>query len=274
MTAGEALGLSAVLERPVAIAPAAIEFDCEPDLAIRGLSARYGDGPLVFSAVDFTVERGDQLALIGANGAGKSTLLKCCLGFVKPADGEVRLFGRRIDSAGARIQRGLRGGIGFVAQKHNLVQRASVLSNVVHGMLAARPGPRHWLQALAAKGVRQRAIEALDMVGLADLVLRRADSLSGGQSQRVAIALALVAAPRLILADEPAASLDPAAGDEVMQTFARVSRETGTTLVFTTHNLDHAMRHATRVIGLRNGGVELDAPAKGLAIGGLRGLYG
>jgi phosphonate transport system ATP-binding protein len=273
MTPGEALGLSAALVRPGAQAPAASIAGAMPDIAVRRLSVRYGNGPMVFSEVDFAVGRGEQVALIGANGAGKSTLLKCCLGFVRPAAGDVQLFGRRLATAGARGQRNLRGGIGFVAQKHNLVQRMSVLSNVVHGVLATRPGPRHWMQAFAAAAVRRRALQALDLVGLADLALRRADSLSGGQSQRVAIARALVARPRLILADEPAASLDPAAGDEVMATFARVGRETGTTLVFTTHNLEHALRHAGRVVGLRNGRLELDAPAGGLALGGLRGLY-
>ena len=213
------------------------------------------------------------MALIGANGAGKSTLLKCCLGFVRPTTGAVELFGKELDRTTARGQRALRGGIGFVAQKHNLVPRMSVLSNVVHGMLATRPGPRYWLQAFAAAPVRQRRLHALDLVGLADLALRRADSLSGGQSQRVAIARALVAEPRLMLADEPAASLDPAAGEEVMAVFARVGRETGTTLIFTTHNLDHALTHAGRVIGLAQRPARARRAGGGLAIGGLRGLY-
>jgi phosphonate transport system ATP-binding protein len=271
MTPAEVLGLSAVLARPAV--PATPIAATKPDLALRRLSVRYGDGPTVFADVDLDVARGEQVALVGANGAGKSTLLKCCLGFVKPVSGDVHLFGRRLDMVGARGQRGLRGGIGFVAQKHNLVQRMSVLSNVVHGMLGAQPGPRHWMQALAAAPVRKRALQVLDMVGLTDFALRRADSLSGGQSQRVAIARALVAEPRQILADEPAASLDPAAGDEVMATFARIGRDTGTTLIFTTHNLEHALRHAGRVVGLRSGRLELDAPARGLALGGLRGLY-
>jgi phosphonate transport system ATP-binding protein len=103
--------------------------------------------------------------------------------------------------------------------------------------------------------------------------MRRVDSLSGGQSQRVAIARALVAEPRLVLADEPAASLDPAAGEEVMEVFARVVRETGATLVFTTHNLAHALAHGRRVVGLREGRLALDAPSHELAIGDLRGLY-
>jgi phosphonate transport system ATP-binding protein len=272
--AGGALRAEAVLI-PVGVrAPAAAAVGtAKPELAADDLSVRYGSGPLVFSGVSFAISRGEQVALIGANGAGKSTLLKCCLGFVRPATGAIELFGKELDRTTAGGQRALRGGIGFVAQKHNLVQRMSVLSNVVHGMLATRPGPRYWLQALAATAVRKRALQALDLVGLADLALRRADSLSGGQSQRVAIARALVGEPRLILADEPAASLDPAAGDEVMATFARVGRETGTTLIFTTHNLDHALKHSGRVIGLRNGRLELDAPAGGLQIGGLRGLY-
>jgi len=266
-------GLDAVLLRSGAVAPAATSTAPDPDIAVRKLSVRYGDGPPVFADVTLSIRRGEQVALIGANGTGKSTLLKCCLGLVKPVAGEVLLFGQCFDAIGLGAQRKLRGDVGFVAQKHNLVQRLSVLSNVVHGVLAARPGPRGWVHSLAGTAVRRRALAALDMVGLADLALRRADSLSGGQSQRVAIARALVAGPRLILADEPAASLDPAAVDEVMTTFVEVSRETGTTLLFTTHNLDHALRHAGRVVGLHGGRLELDAPAATLAIGGLRGLY-
>jgi phosphonate transport system ATP-binding protein len=245
-----------------------------PELAIRGLAVAYGEAPPIFTDVGFSVGRGEQVALIGANGAGKSTLLKCCLGFVSPVAGKVALFGREVAGLKSRGQRELRGGIGFVAQKHNLVPRLSVLSNVIHGTLAEASGPRRWLHGLAPKSVRERAFAALDMVGLADLALRRADALSGGQSQRVAIARALVAEPRMMLADEPAASLDPAAGEEVMAVFARVSRDTGTTLIFTTHHLDHALRYAERVIGLAGGRLQLDAPAASLAPGSLRGLYG
>lgn len=263
-----------VLLRSGAIAPAAaVAADAHVDIAVRHLAVRYGDGPTVFSDVSFSVRRGEQVALIGPNGAGKSTLLKCCLGFAKPTVGDVVLFGQRLDNASPRVERRLRGKIGFVAQKHSLVHRLSVLSNVIHGTLASRPGPRYWMHAFADSAVRQRALEALDMVGLAHLAQRRADALSGGQSQRVAIARALVAAPSLVLADEPAASLDPAAGDDVMETFAKASRDTGTTFLFTTHNLEHALHHAERVIGLRNGRLELDAPVATLASRGLRGLY-
>jgi phosphonate transport system ATP-binding protein len=260
-----ATAVPALPARPVAVTP---------ELAVRDLAVAYGEAPPIFTGVGFAVGRGETVALIGANGAGKSTLLKCCLGFVTPLAGEVALFGQPVSGLRARGQRTLRGGIGFVAQKHNLVPRVSVLSNVIHGTLGEASGPRRWLHGLAPAAVRERAYAALDMVGLADLALRRADALSGGQSQRVAIARALVAEPRLMLADEPAASLDPAAGEEVMAVFARVSGETGTTLIFTTHHLDHALRYAGRVIGLAGGRLELDAPAATLVPGALRGLYG
>jgi phosphonate transport system ATP-binding protein len=243
------------------------------DLSVDGLTACYGKREPVFSGVNFKVERGESVALVGANGAGKSTLLKCLMGFVTPSGGAVSVFGSELAALKPSELRRLRSGVGFVAQKHNLVPRLTALSNVVHGMLAKKPGPRNWLQALAPAGCRQRALAALDRVGLADFALRRVDSLSGGQSQRVAIARALVAEPRLVVADEPAASLDPAAGEEVMEVFARVVRDTGATLVFTTHNLSHALAHAERVVGLRGGKLALDAHARGLATGALRGLY-
>ncbi len=243
------------------------------DLAVDGLAACYAKRDPVFSGVSFTVGRGETVALVGANGAGKSTLLKCLMGFVSPADGKVSIFGRDLSSLKSGELRQLRSGVGFVAQKHNLVPRLTALSNVVHGMLATSPGPRNWLQALAPAESRRRALAALDRVGLADFALRRVDSLSGGQSQRVAIARALVAEPRLVLADEPAASLDPTAGEEVMEVFARVVRDTGATLIFTTHNLGHALAHAERIVGLRGGKLALDAHTRGMVAARLRGLY-
>lgn len=269
MTPGEALAASAAFVSARSEGGAAVAAEAvAADLVVRGLSVRYGAAPAVFSGVDLAIARGEQVALIGANGTGKSTLLKACIGSIRPAAGEVILFGQPIG------RQRIRGGIGFVAQRHNLVERMSVLSNVVHGMLSRRAGPRFWFQSLAPAAIRRRALAALDLVGLADLALRRADSLSGGQSQRVAVARALIAEPRLILADEPAASLDPAAGEEVMATFARVSRDTGTTLVFTTHHLDHALAYAGRIVGLKDGRLQLDAPAHRLEAGGLRDLYG
>ena len=169
-----------------------------------------------------------------------------------------RRRGRAVRRAASRASRAgsaqLRGGIGFVAQKHNLVPRLSVLSNVIHGTLAEASGPRRWLHGLAPRPVRERAPmrrstwSALPTSRSAAPMRCPAASRSGSRSPGRSSS-----EPRLMLADEPAASLDPAAGEEVMAVFARVSRETGTTLVFTTHHLDHALRYAERVIGLAGG---------------------
>jgi phosphonate transport system ATP-binding protein len=243
------------------------------DLGARDLAVRYGDSPAVFAGVTFSIRHGEIAALIGANGAGKSTLLKCCLGLISPCAGEITLFGNSMSKAKPSQQRRLRGGVGFVAQRHNLVARLSVLSNVVHGLLAAHPGPRYWLQSFAPTIARARALDALARVDLTHLALRRADSLSGGECQRVAIARALVADPHLIIADEPAASLDPAIGEEMMAIFARASSESKTTLIFATHNLEHALKYTSRVLGLRDGRLSLDAPTNVLTVGALRGFY-
>lgn len=244
------------------------------DIAVSGLAKRFGRGAPVFADVAFEIPRGQAAALVGANGTGKSTLLRCCLGLIRPDAGAVRLFGEEVAALrGARL-RATRARIGLVAQKHNLSPRLSVLSNVIHGFLGSRSGPRYWRQSLAPRAARARAMQALDMVGLADLALRRADRLSGGQSQRVAIARALASEPRLLIADEPAASLDPAAGEEMMALFFRLMREHGVTVLFTSHHIDHALSYADRVLGLRDGALSLDAPAAELDAQELRRLYG
>ncbi|MDJ1009719.1 MAG: ATP-binding cassette domain-containing protein [Paracoccaceae bacterium] len=243
------------------------------DLAVTGLAMSFGGARPVFSGLDFAVARGEALALVGANGAGKSTLLRCCLGLVAPDAGAVRLLGEDILALGAARRRALRRHTGLVAQRHNLVPRLSVLSNVIHGLLGQAGGPRFWSHAAAPEEARTRAMAALDRVGIADLALRRADRLSGGQSQRAAIARALVSEPRLLIADEPCASLDPAAGEEIMALFFRLVRETGVTVIFTSHQIDHALTYGDRVLGLKAGGFAIDARAEALAPADFRMLY-
>jgi phosphonate transport system ATP-binding protein len=245
----------------------------QPDLEVSGLAKSYTPGSDVFADVGFSLRPGEAVALIGANGAGKSTLLRCCVRLIEPTAGSVRLLGTDVRSATPRALRRLRAEVGFVFQRHNLVPRLSALSNVVHGALGRRGGPAYWSQACAPEAVRERALECLGQVGLADLTRRRADRLSGGQSQRVAIARALMQKARLMMADEPVASLDPVAGEEVMELFVSLMRRDGLTLLFTSHNLEHALRYADRVIGLQGGRLALDAPARDLRAAELRGLY-
>ncbi|PIE09415.1 MAG: ABC transporter [Rhodobacterales bacterium] len=237
------------------------------------VSKRFGDTP-VFNNVSARLARAEAVALVGGNGTGKSTLLRCLMGLIPVTSGCVSLLGEDVTTARGRALRSLRARVGLVSQKHNLVARLSVLSNVLHGLLGQASGPRYWSHALAPATARDAAMEALEQVGLADFAARRADRLSGGQSQRVAVARALVGAPDIVIADEPCASLDPAAGEEVMDLFFRLARDRGVTVVFTSHDLDHALRYGDRVMGLAHGGLQLDAMANALTTNDLRGLYG
>jgi len=258
------LAFQAIEAAGVHPAPAAI--------SLVGLSKSFSPGKPVFSDVSLEIAPGSLVALIGANGAGKSTLLRCIPRLIDPDQGTIRVLGCEIH-ASRRGLRGIRRRLGFVFQKHNLVGRLSALTNVIHGAQARGFGVQAWHQSLAPHGLRQDAMACLDRVGLASTAGQRADSLSGGQSQRVAIARALMQRPDIVLADEPAASLDPQAGDEMMELFAALMREEAKTVVFTSHNLSHAITFADRVIALGGGRILLDAPTSSLKEGELRGLY-
>ena len=242
------------------------------DIEARHVAKRFGE-TAIFEDVSFRLARGEAVALVGANGAGKSTLLRCLMALIPVSSGSVHLLGEETSGAKGAALRGLRAQVGLVSQKHNLVPRLSVLSNVIHGLLGQSPGVRHWSHMLAPEASRVTAMQALGKVGLADFATRRADRLSGGQSQRVAIARAIVSRPKVLFADEPCASLDPSAGEDVMALFFRLVKDEGVTVVFTSHNIEHALRFGDRVLGLSNGQLKLDATAASLAPSDLRGLY-
>ena len=242
------------------------------DLAVSDLRKAFGQQQ-VLKGVSFEVAAGEAVALIGANGSGKSTLLRCCLRLVEPDAGGVTLLGEDVGALPRAALTRLRARVGFVFQRHNLVPRLSALSNVLHGVQARRAGPQTWFHAVARKADREEALHCLELVGLADQAGKRADTLSGGQSQRVAIARALMQRPRMVLADEPVASLDPTAGEEVMELFVRLMREEGMTLLFTSHHLRHALDFGDRLIALRDGVKLLDAPTAGQCLDALKTVY-
>lgn len=239
-------------------------LDASPQtvIAVKGLRKAYGNAAEILRGVDLAIRPGERVALIGANGSGKSTLLKCLVGLHPVTGGAVEVLGERFERAPAPAQRArLRRQTGFVFQRHGLVRRRSVLSNVVHGMMGLRGSWRAFTQALAPQDWREQAIAALAEVRLADRAMDRADKLSGGQQQRVAIARALIRRPRLLIADEPAASLDPAAGRDVMELFSRLCAGHGITLLFTSHDMDHATEFADRIVALKGGGIHFDKPS-------------
>jgi phosphonate transport system ATP-binding protein len=251
-------------EAAAGLAPAAISL-CD-------VQKSFVAGKPVFSNISFDIAPGSIVALLGANGAGKSTLLRCLPRLIEPDCGQIEILGQNVLRSRAELKR-TRGRLGFVFQKHNLVGRLCALTNVVHGAQARGSGMRAWSHMLAPEQLREEALSCLGRVGLSHVAVQRADSLSGGQSQRVAIARTLMQRPEIVLADEPAASLDPKAGDEVMQLFSALMREERKTVLFTSHNLEHALAFADRVIVIGKGGIQLDSPTKAVGLQALRNLY-
>lgn len=244
------------------------------DLTVKGMRKSFGKGQLILKGVSFSVHQGETVALIGSNGAGKSTALRCALRLIEPDEGTVDLFGTTISDARQNVLRRSRTDVGFVFQKHNLVPRVSALTNVIHGNLGRSGGPAGWSQLFASRSLRQQALACLERVGLSDHAMKRADQLSGGQSQRVAIARALMQQPRMIVADEPVASLDPVAGQEVMDLFHRLTKEEGITLLFTSHNVQQALDYSDRILAIKRGEIVLDAPSNSLKAEDLNEHYG
>lgn len=246
-------------------------------IAVRQLSKSFPGGKRALSAVDFSIAPGEMVALIGASGSGKSTLLRHISGFLAADRGEgaVEVFGRQVQSNGvvARDIRDIRAQIGFVFQQFNLVNRLSVLANVAAGGLHRMPLWRSLTMRLSKTEIAA-ALEALAAVGIADTAWQRAATLSGGQQQRAAMARALVQGARVLLADEPIASLDPESSRKVMDILAELNGTRGLTVLVSLHQVDTALRYCPRVIALHGGVVVYDGPSAALTPDVLRRLYG
>ena len=227
----------------------------------------------ILRGVSLAVKPGERVALIGANGSGKSTLLRSTLRLIEPDSGQIVINEQDITKLSQRKLRGVRSSTGFVFQKHNLVPRLSALTNVIHGRQGSERGPRSWFQTFAPNTVREKAMECLSQVGLAHIASQQVQSLSGGQSQRVAFARALMQDPKMIFADEPVASLDPEAGLQVMKLLSHLAVQKKITLLFTTHHLEHALEYADRIIGLQQGQIALEERSNDYSIEQLRKFY-
>lgn len=242
---------------------------------IRDLHKTFASGRKALDAVSLTVGRGEMVALIGASGSGKSTLLRHIPGFLVADRGEVVVGGACVQSAGRRTPsvRRIRTGIGFVFQQFNLVERLPVITNVLVGQLHRMPGWRRFLMRFSIHE-RADAIRALTSVGIGETAWQRACTLSGGQQQRAAIARCLVQRARLILADEPIASLDPESSRRVMELLQTVNRVERCTVLVSLHQVEFAIRYCPRTIALRAGRVVYDGPSAALTPELLGDLYG
>jgi phosphonate transport system ATP-binding protein len=221
-------------------------------LEVQNLTKVYPDGTVALKDVSFTVQPGEFLIIIGLSGSGKSTLLRCINRLIDPTEGRILWDGVDVTAAEGEDLRHIRRQIGMVFQQFNLVKRSSVLTNVLAGRLGYTPTGPSLVHRFSAAD-RELAAKALARVGISDQARKQARELSGGQQQRVGIARALMQQPRMILADEPVASLDPVLAHSILGHLEELNRDDGITILCSLHYLDLVQRYASRVIGLRAG---------------------
>jgi phosphonate transport system ATP-binding protein len=243
-----------------------------PLLGVRGLSLRYPNGKQALTDVELAIPAGELLVVLGGNGCGKTTLLRCLTRTLTPTAGEVWLNGQEISRLGGEPLRRARLDVAMIWQHAALVRRRSVLANVACGALGRHQTFATAIGLLPAVEM-QAAADFLHQVGLAHLAGQRAGTLSGGQAQRVAIARALAQRPTVVLADEPVASLDPEAAQEIMRLLRRLAHQEGLAVLCVLHQVDLAFEFADRVVGMRNGQVAFDHPRASLSRDKVQQLY-
>ena len=242
-------------------------------LELRNLNKHYRAGVAVLKNISLKFADRGIAAIIGPSGTGKSTLIRCINRLTDPTSGEILFKGTDLAKLKGRGLREARRKIGMVFQEYNLVERLSVIENVLCGRLGYLPAWRAWLRRFPAKDI-ERAFDLLDAVGLADFATERADRLSGGQRQRVGIARALMQEPDLVLADEPTSSLDPKTSVEIMELIARRAGERDIPVIVNMHNVELARRFADRIVGMRKGEIVFDGSPQALTQAHLLQIYG
>ena len=242
-------------------------------LSLKHLSKSYVTGKPVLTDVNVDVAAQGITAIIGASGTGKSTLIRCVNRLVDPTSGEILFDGADLAKLSGRPLRHARRHIGMVFQEYNLVERLTVMENLLSGRLGYVSPWRAWRRKFPPEDVR-RAYELLDVVGLSGFAHRRADALSGGQRQRVGIARAVMQEPKLLLADEPTSSLDPKTSVEIMELLAEVARSRNIPVLINMHDVELAKRFADRVIGMASGRIVFDGPPRELTDAMLTTIYG
>lgn len=242
---------------------------------LEGIGIEKGfDGTPVLRGVDLALADGEVTVLLGANGSGKSTFIRCLTGLVAPDAGRVELRGERIDAHRGRPRRRARRRMAMVFQHFNLIENVSVFQNVLNGAMGRTPfGILGVLAPLASVERREQAMACLERVGLADQAARPARTLSGGQQQRVALARALMQEAEILIADEPVASLDPQAGERVMELLVGIAREQRMTVLVSLHQLALAERFGDRMVGLKAGRLAFDSGEREVDRATLDSLY-
>ena len=242
-------------------------------LELSQLTKTYPTGDQALKAVDLAVPKGQVLALIGPSGAGKSTLIRCINRLVEPSSGSVRLDGEELTTLGANALRRARRRMGMIFQEYALVERLTVMENVLSGRLGYVGFWRSFLRKFPQQDIDE-AFRLLDRVGLLTMADKRADALSGGQRQRVGIARALIQNPALLLVDEPTASLDPKTSRQIMRLICELCAERDLAAIINIHDVGLAQMFVQRVVGLKAGAIEFDGTPEQLTPDVLTRIYG
>ncbi|BAB06693.1 phosphonate ABC transporter ATP-binding protein [Halalkalibacterium halodurans] len=242
-------------------------------IEFKNVSLVYPNGTQGLKDVNLKINEGEFVVIVGLSGAGKSTLIRSMNRLVTPTEGELLIDGENILPYSSRQLRKLRTKVGMIFQNYNLVKRSSVMKNVISGRLG-HVGTFASLLNLYPKEDVALAYRSLQRVNIAEKVYQRADQLSGGQQQRVAIARVLTQQPKIILADEPVASLDPPTSHQVMTYLRKINKEDKITTIVNLHFIDMAMEYADRIIGMRAGEVVFDGPASDVSEETFEEIYG
>ena len=241
-------------------------------LAFQNVSKTYNNVTKALQDVTFSLEEGEFVSIIGPSGAGKSTLLRCVNRLVAASQGAIFFDGQDVTKAGKKELRQLRTKTGMIFQHYNLVDRLSVIENVLHGLL----GQKSTFSGMAGHYTESEKAEAFQIIqemGLAEQAYKRCDELSGGQKQRVGIARAIMQKPKLILCDEPIASLDPKSSKVIMDHLKKINQTKKITCLVNLHQVDVAVKYSERIIGVSGGRIVYDGPSSQLTTGMIHEIY-
>ncbi|MEQ2527329.1 phosphonate ABC transporter ATP-binding protein [Robertmurraya yapensis] len=244
-----------------------------PLLEVNHVSKQFGNETKALSDVNFSVSEGEFVSIIGPSGAGKSTLLRCINRMIDASNGEIIFDNMNVMNLKKKELKMVRTKIGMIFQHYNLVNRLSVIENTLHGNLGKKSTIAGAL-GLYNQEEKEQAVKILSTLGLVEHIYKRADQLSGGQKQRVGIARALIQNPRMMLCDEPIASLDPNSAKVIMDHLRNISTTMGITVLVNLHQVDVALKYSDRVIGINHGQVVFNGTPKDITKDDIQRIYG